>query len=86
MAAFKNKKDKEIAPMPTPTNIEDGSPLGVAIVVIGSLLWFATKGESDTNTIGEVPVIAIIFGTASTAAGIARLVRYNNNKDTNGSK
>ena len=78
-----NNSNKVKATTTPPTHIEDGSPLGVAIVVLGSLLWFAIKGESDTNTVGGVPVIGIIFGTASTAAGIARLVRYSNSTRKN---
>lgn len=52
------------------TQVEDGSPLGVAIVVLGgSLVVFG--GDNFEN----VPVW-VVFVVASTAAGVARLIRY----------
>ena len=53
------------------TPIEDGSPLGVAIVVLGGS--YVVFGEQD------IPVW-IVFVTASIAAGISRLIRYQNKR------
>ncbi|CAJ1946343.1 unnamed protein product [Cylindrotheca closterium] len=54
------------------TKVEDGSPLGVAIVILGgSLVLFG--GDKFDN----IPVWAV-FVVASTAAGVARLIRYLN--------
>lgn len=51
------------------TKVEDGSPLGVAIVVLGgSLVVFGGDG------LAQIPVW-VVFLTASVAAGISRLVR-----------
>lgn len=52
------------------SKVEDGSPLGVAIVVLGgSLVVFG--GDNFSN----IP-IWVVFVAASTAAGVARLIRY----------
>lgn len=62
----KYNDDKEIKNEMKTTPIEDGSPLGVGIVIIGgSLVVF---GEQD------IPVW-VVFATASIAAGISRLIR-----------
>ena len=62
----KYNDDKEIKNEMKTTPIEDGSPLGVGIVIIGgSLIVF---GEQD------IPVW-VVFATASIAAGISRLIR-----------
>ena len=53
------------------TPIEDGSPLGVAVVVLGGS--YVVFGEQD------IPVW-IVFVTASIAAGISRLIRYQNKR------
>eukprot|EP00985_Skeletonema_marinoi_P000867 scaffold354_cov67-Skeletonema_marinoi.AAC.1 len=61
----------------TYTKIDDGSPLGVAIVGIGGLLYskggdtFSFLQQQDSSN-----VVWIILATASTAAGLSRLVRY----------
>jgi len=70
------------------TQIDDGSPIGVAIVGLGLIVNLYFPGiltsitsffhlESNNNT------WIIILGTASTAAGLARLYRYtrDRNKD-----
>eukprot|EP00980_Cylindrotheca_fusiformis_P007223 scaffold1525_cov142-Cylindrotheca_fusiformis.AAC.23 len=55
------------------TKVEDGSPLGVAVVVLGgSLIVFGGDNFS------EIPVW-VVFVTASAAAGISRLVRSQRN-------
>lgn len=62
----KYNDDKEIKTEMKTTPIEDGSPLGVGIVIIGgSSIVF---GEQD------IPVW-VVFATASIAAGISRLIR-----------
>ena len=53
------------------TPIEDGSPLGVAVVVLGGS--YIVFGDQD------IPVW-IVFVTASIAAGISRLIRYQNKR------
>ena len=50
--------------------VEDGSPLGVAIVVLGGSL-IVIGGDN----FADIPVW-VVFVTASTAAGVARLIRY----------
>jgi len=54
------------------TVVEDGSPLGVAIVVLGGS--FVVLGN-DTIDENRIPVWAV-FATASIAAGLSRLIRY----------
>lgn len=73
------------------TQIEDGSPLGVAIVVLGGS-WLAFADGQDVpqlpfsmmdgvvggfggSSTDDVRIWAV-FATASLAAGISRLVRY----------
>ena len=74
-----NIKEKEY------TQIDDGSPIGVAIVGLGLIVNLYVPGiltsinsffhlESNNNWI-------IILGTASTAAGLARLYRYTRDKN-----
>ena len=79
----------------TYTQIDDGSPLGVAIVVLGGI-WVAlgdgqdmflpfgmmggVGGSYDGSTTGDVRIWAV-FATASIAAGISRLVRYYRDKN-----
>jgi hypothetical protein len=65
----------------TYTKIDDGSPLGVAIVGIGGLLY--TKGGDTFSFLQQQDssnVVWIILATASTAAGLSRLVRYISDK------
>jgi hypothetical protein len=65
---YSHRDDKD---RPKYNTVEEGSPLGVAIVVMGgSLLVFGGDG------IPEVPVWVVLVA-ASTAAGISRLVRSN---------
>lgn len=59
--------------------VEDGSPLGVAIVLIGSLIIF--NGEDSSHQEPASSSVWIVFATASIAAGLARLVRYLRDKD-----
>ena len=67
----------------TYTKIDDGSPLGVAIVGIGGFLYakggdtFSFLQDSSNNAVW------IILATASTAAGLSRLVSYINDKQNN---
>ena len=73
----------------TYTKIDDGSPLGVAIVAIGGLLYSDPLGlfSGDNNNNPFVSLLQqdnsawiIILATASTAAGLERLFRYMSNK------
>ena len=68
------------------TQIDDGSPIGVAIVGLGLIVNLYFPGiltsinsffhlESNNNT------WIIILSTASTAAGLARLLRYTRDKN-----
>eukprot|EP00984_Skeletonema_dohrnii_P015167 scaffold6499_cov96-Skeletonema_dohrnii-CCMP3373.AAC.2 len=67
----------------TYTKIDDGSPLGVAIVGIGGLLYskggdtFSFLQQQDSSN-----VVWIILATASTAAGLSRLGRYISDKQS----
>ena len=64
------------------TKIEDGSPLGVSVVVLGSTLFLLFGDKFDKEIIENYafPIIAV---SASTAAGISRLIRnYKPNKDS----
>lgn len=67
----------------TYTKIDDGSPLGVAIVGIGGLLY--TKGSDTFSFLQQQDsnAVWIILATASTAAGLSRLIRYINDKQSN---
>ncbi len=56
------------------TRVEDGSPLGVAIVFLGSLFLFSSGDESYKDPTSDS--VWIVFATASAAAGLARLYRY----------
>jgi hypothetical protein len=62
------------------TKVEDGSPIGVAIVLIGSLIIFGSGGEESLQSPSSSSVW-IVFVTASTAAGLARLYRYTREKN-----
>jgi len=71
------------------TKIDDGSPLGVAIVAIGGLLYSDPLGlfSGDNNNSPFVSLLQqdnsawiIILTTASTAAGLERLFRYMSDK------
>lgn len=73
----------------TYTKIDDGSPLGVAIVAIGGLLYSDPLGlfSGDINNNPFVSLLQqdnsawiIILTTASTAAGLERLFRYMSDK------
>ncbi len=73
----------------TYTKIDDGSPLGVAIVAIGGLLYSDPLGlfSGDNNNNPFVSLLQqdnsawiIILTTASTAAGLERLFRYLSDK------
>ena len=73
----------------TYTKIDDGSPLGVAIVAIGGLLYSDPLGlfSGDNNNNPFVSLLQqdnsawiIILATASTAAGLERLFRYMSDK------
>ena len=68
------------------TQIDDGSPIGVAIVGLGLIVSLYFPGiltsinsffhlENNNNT------WIIILGTASTTAGLARLFRYTKDKN-----
>ena len=72
------------------TKIDDGSPLGVAIVAIGGLLYSDPLGLFSGVDNNNNPFLSllqqdnsawiIILTTASTAAGLERLVRYMSDK------
>mmetsp|Transcript_19420 Transcript_19420/g.33108 ORF Transcript_19420/g.33108 Transcript_19420/m.33108 type:complete len:152 (-) Transcript_19420:660-1115(-) len=71
----------------TYTKIDDGSPLGVAIVGIGGLLY--SKGGDTFSFLQQQDssdVVWIILATASTAAGLSRLVRYISDKQNKSSQ
>eukprot|EP00984_Skeletonema_dohrnii_P018692 scaffold8780_cov71-Skeletonema_dohrnii-CCMP3373.AAC.5 len=71
----------------TYTKIDDGSPLGVAIVGIGGLLYskggdtFSFLQQQDSSN-----VVWIILATASTVAGLSRLLRYISDKQNKSSQ
>mmetsp|Transcript_1072 Transcript_1072/g.2372 ORF Transcript_1072/g.2372 Transcript_1072/m.2372 type:complete len:157 (+) Transcript_1072:39-509(+) len=62
------------------TKVEDGSPLGVAIVLLGSLYIFNSGDESFQDPTSSS--VWIVFATASAAAGLARLFRYYSREKT----
>jgi hypothetical protein len=68
----KSNRDEKVAELRTAnyTKVEDGSPLGVAIVVLGGSLVVFGGDE-----LSKIPVWAV-FVTASVAAGLSRLVRF----------
>lgn len=76
--AKNNNDDNDVEKNKQYTKIEDGSPLGVAIVLIGSLLIFSGDESAQAPTSSSV---WIVFATASFAAGLARLIRYMKNKN-----
>ena len=61
---------------------DDGSPLGVAIVALGSI--FAAMNSEGEKNVGDSNLVWIIFGTASLAAGLSRLVRTFTTSDETG--
>ena len=79
------------------TQIEDGSPLGVAIVVLGGAWLALGDGDQDapqlpfgmmdgvggsySGSVDDGARIWAVFATASVAAGISRLVRYYSDKN-----
>ena len=68
--------DSGVAGSSSYSRVEDGSPLGVGVVFVGSLLALnvpETLDWQDENTL-----IWLVFVTASTVAGAARLIRYYN--------
>mmetsp|Transcript_38309 Transcript_38309/g.46255 ORF Transcript_38309/g.46255 Transcript_38309/m.46255 type:complete len:148 (-) Transcript_38309:206-649(-) len=67
--AKNNRDDEDVKLGNSSMAVEDGSPLGIAIVVLGGS--FVVFGDETFN----VP-LWVIFATASTAVGIARLIRY----------
>ena len=82
LGAKKNNNNDDLEKKRTYTKIDDGSPLGVAIVGIGGLLY--TKGGDTFSFLQDSSnAVWIILATASTAAGLSRLVRYINDKQTN---
>ncbi|KAL7426867.1 hypothetical protein ACHAXM_000684 [Skeletonema potamos] len=77
-----NNSGDDLESKKTYTKIDDGSPLGVAIVGIGGLLY--AKGGDTFSLLQDSPnAVWIILATASTAAGLSRLFRYINEKQQN---
>jgi len=68
-----DEDDAVAAGQRTVTKIDDGSPLGVAIVLLGGS-WLVLGGRDGVGDGGDG--IWAVFATASVAAGISRLVRY----------
>ena len=67
------KQPKDTTETPTKrTRIEDGSPLGVAIVVLGGSLVVLLGNNDETP---NRSLLWAVFATASIAAGISRLVK-----------
>jgi hypothetical protein len=69
------RSSSSVIPNESSTAIEDGSPLGVAIVVLGGL-WLVLGDGSLPMLDDERASIWVVFCTASIAAGISRLIRY----------
>lgn len=73
------KKNTDEATNNNRTKVEDASPLGVAIVALGSFLFLGDSGDAGDTVkawVGDdLPVAGVILVTASLAAGISRLVR-----------
>ena len=66
----------------TYTKIDDGSPIGVAIVLLGLLGNIYFPGAlSAINFFSDEKYVWIVLATASTAAGLARLLRYYRDKN-----
>lgn len=59
---------------PSYSTVDDGSPLGVGVVFIGSLVALNAPERIDPQD--QESLIWLVFVTASTVAGIARLIRY----------
>lgn len=58
----------------TYSRVDDGSPLGVGVVFVGSLLALNAPDTLDFQN--QNTLIWLVFVTASTVAGAARLIRY----------
>ncbi|KAL7530852.1 hypothetical protein ACHAXR_003711 [Thalassiosira sp. AJA248-18] len=71
--AKNNNKNDDVEKTQYTSTVEDGSPIGVAIVLIGSLLIF---GGDESLQAPSSSSVWIVFATASIAAGLARLIRY----------
>eukprot|EP00956_Cyclotella_meneghiniana_P011783 scaffold16548_cov55-Cyclotella_meneghiniana.AAC.1 len=63
------------------TRVEDGSPIGVAIVLLGTLYLYYGQSSSSTLMSNDSSSVWIVFATASIAAGLARLFRYVRDKE-----
>ena len=65
------------------TRVEDGSPIGVAVVLLGTLYLYYGQSSSSSFTLmtNDSSSIWIVFATASIAAGLARLFRYVRDKE-----
>ncbi len=57
------------------STVEDGSPIGVAIVVIGGFLTLQFKEKTD-SVVWDDSYIWAVFCTASISVGALRLARY----------
>mmetsp|Transcript_16074 Transcript_16074/g.38584 ORF Transcript_16074/g.38584 Transcript_16074/m.38584 type:complete len:153 (-) Transcript_16074:284-742(-) len=79
VALFSEKDDNDKREKTTKerhyTRVEDGSPLGVAIVALGSLVIFGSEQDESLGS-PDSSSVWIVFATASIAAGVARLIRY----------
>jgi len=75
---IKNKKSRNFK------SPEDGSPLGVATVIIGfGILQLVGDNFDNTTTVFKQYAAPIIFCSASIVAGISRLVRNSKNWKAN---
>ena len=82
-AAASDQKKSGFSP---PTQINEGSPVGVAVVILGTLLAsFFTDDFQLGGSVGESSSVWIIFAAASTAAGLERVFLRNNDDDANNS-
>ena len=77
VVSFSKKDNNNVAETkkrePTRIDGDGGSPIGVAIVLLGSLIVMNGDESLRDPTSGSV---GIVFATASVAAGLARLIRY----------
>lgn len=69
------KSDDTDKKQATRTKIDDGSPLGVAIVVLGSIALTLFGKADPTLPSGDSPAYFAVFIAASVAAGISRWIR-----------
>ena len=77
----KTDEENDIKKERTYTKIDDGSPVGVAIVLLGLLGNIYFPGILSTiNFFSDEKYVWIVLATASTAAGLARLLRYYRDK------